>query len=593
MRGCTRLILGLGVVAQFVLFACGDAPQPLDIESPDGRDDIALVGGKADGITISECHSNRILGFVNQADTDYAALRAIDVHGAASRRIPAARDGADATPGTSDDVVFADLAALDAVPYVGPAAMRALVNSVRRPCEVATGRSEVIFSPQPYDQSHLVRVVELLDAASTSIDIAMYSLRDGASIEAIHRAAQRGVSVRLILDAASRDRRDPEGTLSARFEDAGIEVRWVNKVMHHKFALIDGPRDELRLADPGTLITGSGNWSWGAATRYDENTVFLYGHSESMVQFQAEFNRMWANGRLVTWNESIEEVPWATIDPAETGDDPTLEVVFTSDNFDVRQSSRYGPTFTAVGGRQVASDRLVELIESATTSIHVASGHLRSQDIAHALIAARERNPALDIRVYLDGQEYVSWWRHNEEQDELAACRAEAGDDLDDARACGQRGLHYGYALQLAGLDVRYKYYAYRWDVRYAAQMHHKYLVIDGRILATGSYNFSDNAERDTFENVVIYDGAAFPTLVAQFEANFEALWGDGRAEGELEILRDVISSPVGDIPLVFEPMALTWDEVTELKSLIRQHCPVVDSDEYRENRTQHQSCPR
>ena len=72
---------------------------------------------------------------------------------------------------------------------------------------------------------------------------------------------------------------------------------------------------------------------------------------------------------------------------------------------------------------------------------------------------------------------------------------------------------------------VRYKYYAYRWHYSYAIQMHHKYMIVDGKRLFTGSYNYSDNAEHNTMENVVIYDAAAFPALVAAFVANFEALW--------------------------------------------------------------------
>lgn len=39
--------------------------------------------------------------------------------------------------------------------------------------------------------------------------------------------------------------------------------------------------------------------------------------------------------------------------------------------------------------------------------------------------------------------------------------------------------------------------------------------------------------------------------------------------------------------------MALTWQEVTDLRALIRAHCAVVDSTEYRENAAAHKYCPR
>lgn len=46
-------------------------------------------------------------------------------------------------------------------------------------------------------------------------------------------------------------------------------------------------------------------------------------------------------------------------------------------------------------------------------------------------------------------------------------------------------------------------------------------------------------------------------------------------------------------IPLVFEPMSLTWAEAMNLKALIRENCPDVDTTLYRSNPVTHQTCPR
>jgi hypothetical protein len=48
--------------------------------------------------------------------------------------------------------------------------------------------------------------------------------------------------------------------------------------------------------------------------------------------------------------------------------------------------------------------------------------------------------------------------------------------------------------------------------------MHHKFCVIDSRIVINGSYNWSNNAERN-FENVIISDE---PILIKQFQIHFE-----------------------------------------------------------------------
>src|SRR5439155_4517724 len=49
--------------------------------------------------------------------------------------------------------------------------------------------------------------------------------------------------------------------------------------------------------------------------------------------------------------------------------------------------------------------------------------------------------------------------------------------------------------------------------------MHHKVFVIDGREVLFGSFNFSDNADKDNDENLLIVDD---PTLAQAFEAEFQ-----------------------------------------------------------------------
>jgi len=39
--------------------------------------------------------------------------------------------------------------------------------------------------------------------------------------------------------------------------------------------------------------------------------------------------------------------------------------------------------------------------------------------------------------------------------------------------------------------------------------------------------------------------------------------------------------------------MALEWNQVTELKSAIREACPAVDSQAYRDDPVGHQTCYR
>ena len=120
--------------------------------------------------------------------------------------------------------------------------------------------------------------------------------------------------------------------------------------------------------------------------------------------------------------------------------------------------------------------------------------------------------------------------------------------------------------------------------------MHHKYLIIDQKQVASGSYNFSDNAEHNTIENMVLYDTNAFPGLLEDFNTNFTEIWETGA--GLLDPLLESIENS-DEFSIVFEPMALGWNDVFHLKSLIVQHCEDIFSDEFKESPAEHLTCTK
>ena len=54
------------------------------------------------------------------------------------------------------------------------------------------------------------------------------------------------------------------------------------------------------------------------------------------------------------------------------------------------------------------------------------------------------------------------------------------------------------------------------------AHMHHKFAIVDGHWLLTGSYNWTRSASKENAENVIILDHVGACT---QFEEEFERLW--------------------------------------------------------------------
>jgi phosphatidylserine/phosphatidylglycerophosphate/cardiolipin synthase-like enzyme len=58
--------------------------------------------------------------------------------------------------------------------------------------------------------------------------------------------------------------------------------------------------------------------------------------------------------------------------------------------------------------------------------------------------------------------------------------------------------------------------------------MHHKVFIIDKKIVAFGSYNFSQSAEDRNDENlIIIYD----PVIAGQFLLEFQRVWDEAQRE--------------------------------------------------------------
>ncbi len=72
--------------------------------------------------------------------------------------------------------------------------------------------------------------------------------------------------------------------------------------------------------------------------------------------------------------------------------------------------------------------------------------------------------------------------------------------------------------MKKAGLDV--------WQDGNPYLMHHKVFIIDGKTVVLGSFNFSQNAETENDENLVIVDDAS---LAAQFQAEFARVYDQAK----------------------------------------------------------------
>jgi len=583
----------IGILSALVvtLPACTSEP---DIE--DAIDD-AFPDGKADGgVDEGSPEALGVLAFVNDPQLSASAIKAAaGVSLRVGTNIVRHRDGADGDTGTADDDRFDTLAELDAIPYVGPATLAALIEAARdRGLVRPAARIDVVFSPQPAAQSHNARIAQLIRGARHTVDIAMYSYSDAGISAALAEAIQRGVQVRFLFDTAREDKNVTEpaaraATKSGRLEAMGVDVRYVNKILHHKFAIVDGPRDDKARLATAKLVSGSANWSSTGGTVFDENTLFVEGSAKLAASYQHEFDLLWRGSRDFVGPAPAQGPSTANVTPADAPEEAGVAALFTRVNMTAGGSD--GTTWSTDKNKLAVSDQFVAAIDRAQASIHIGTGHMRLRPLAEALIAKKQANPAIDIKVYLDQQEFISASGDAFQRAEVEDCLATATTDA-QRRDCGYNDFLFSKALVDAGIDLRFKSYAYRWDHSYAVQMHSKYMIVDGKELLSGSYNYSMNAEHATFENVFHLTGTQFQPLVTGFEQNFATMWETNRANDALGALRTQIAT-ASTIPLVFPSIALTWSEFDELRALIRQNCTLADSTEYRSSPASHKYCPR
>ena len=126
-------------------------------------------------------------------------------------------------------------------------------------------------------------LVEIMDSAKQNLDVAIYSITDQRIADAMIRAEERGVAVRVITDASQSDT-SSQKTLLATLKAAGIPVK-INShsgIMHLKVTIADGD----------IVTTGSFNYTKAAENTNDEVFVVLSDETAA-ADFEAQFARMW------------------------------------------------------------------------------------------------------------------------------------------------------------------------------------------------------------------------------------------------------------------------------------------------------------
>jgi phosphatidylserine/phosphatidylglycerophosphate/cardiolipin synthase-like enzyme len=145
-----------------------------------------------------------------------------------------------------------------------------------------------------------------------------------------------------------------------------------------------------------------------------------------------------------------------------------------------------GPYFS--DGDRVA-ERIIAAINHTQKSLHVAIYHFTEPDIAAAIEAGHRRG--IEIRIVAD--EGQARERHSEIQE-----------------------------LEGDGIPVRLSH-GYRGD---RSIMHDKFAVFDGKLVVTGSFNWTISADRYNYENAIFISD---PAVAQRYEREFQRIWEGAR----------------------------------------------------------------
>ena len=145
--------------------------------------------------------------------------------------------------------------------------------------------------------------------------------------------------------------------------------------------------------------------------------------------------------------------------------------------------------FSPGGGIQ---DQIIRRVHLAGSTIDIAMYSFTSEALAEALVDAHERG--VKIRVIRDASQ-----SHNK-HDENAFLRAH-------------------------GIDVRVM------KGKNREIFHDKFAIFDGKLLETGSFNWTANGEKYNHENIIFFTDAE---LIKAFQQEFEKLWKASFSHGTL-----------------------------------------------------------
>ncbi|WP_246778085.1 phospholipase D family protein [Candidatus Schneideria nysicola] len=144
---------------------------------------------------------------------------------------------------------------------------------------------DVAFSPGDSAKELILNAIE---KATTSIDVAAYSFTSKPISIALVDAYKRGIKVRIVADKKANSGKYTAVNFLAN-QNISVKLNDCYLIMHNKFMIIDDT----------SIQTGSFNYTRNAVYRNAENIIFIKNKPDIAKKYKKEFNRLWNEGILL------------------------------------------------------------------------------------------------------------------------------------------------------------------------------------------------------------------------------------------------------------------------------------------------------
>jgi phosphatidylserine/phosphatidylglycerophosphate/cardiolipin synthase-like enzyme len=372
-------------------------------------------------------------------------------------------------------------------------------------------------------------LVKAIESAKTRIWIAVYELRLPNVARALAKAHKRKIDVRLVtenqnnfslseLDSVVPDANDYEvGRLNDYFayadlngdktlseselkqmdaikiiKDAGIPViddtedgSKGSGLMHHKFMVIDDKK----------VLTSSGNYTWSDVFG-DKLRPETRGNANNFLQIENEkINKAFEEEFLILWGDG----PGGKHDSLFGSKKPLRAPVSAVLDNGTKITIQFGGKSVTDVWQQSRNATILHFLKGAHSSVDAALFVWSEQKLVDAIPQKISKN----VRVFIDAS--FAYRFYSELLDLLGVemyseqCKLEK-----DNHPWGKPALNSGLA-QLTTGDL----------------LHHKFAIVDSKIVLTGSHNWSVNADENNDEALLVIES---PKVADLYEQEFQRL---------------------------------------------------------------------